>query len=180
MLCAMVAYALMNLVMTSTPLAMVACGFGTAEAADVVRAHVLAMYGPAFFTGPIIARIGAPKVIAAGLAMLALAACVAMAGIELGHFYGALILLGVGWNFGFIGATAMLSVAHLPSERARVQGTNDFLVMGLVSAASLSSGVLMAGLGWEAVNAAMLPFLTLAGAALVWLALREGRGRALS
>ncbi|MBK0398390.1 MFS transporter [Limibaculum sp. M0105] len=174
MLCAMVSYALMNLVMTSTPLAMIGCGFGTPDAAGVVRLHVLAMYAPSFFTGPVIARFGAPRVIAAGLACLALASMVALAGIEIEHFTAALILLGIGWNFGFIGATSMLAGAHLPEERARVQGLNDFLVMGLVTAASFGSGALMASFGWMAVNLAMLPFLTAAGAALIWLVLREG------
>lgn len=175
MLCAMVSYALMNLVMTSTPLAMIGCGFATNDAAGVVQAHVLAMYAPSFFTGALIARFGAPRIIAIGLACLAAAAGVAIMGIDIANFFVALILLGIGWNFGFIGATSMLSESHLPSERARVQGMNDFLVMALVSVASLSSGALLAGVGWEAVNMAMLPFLTLAGAALVWLVLRERR-----
>jgi len=174
MLCAMVSYSLMNLVMTSTPLAMVDCGFAPDDAAGVVRIHVLAMYGPSFFTGPLIARFGAPRVISAGLAMLAAAALVALAGIEIEHFTIALALLGLGWNFGFIGATSMLAESHRADERARVQGLNDFLVMGLVTIASFSSGALMAGFGWDAVNIAMLPLLTLAAAALIWLTLREG------
>ncbi|MDT8343664.1 MAG: MFS transporter, partial [Thermohalobaculum sp.] len=174
MLCAMVSYALMNLVMTSTPLAMIGCGFGTADAAGVVRLHVLAMYAPSFFTGPMIARFGAPRIIAAGLGCLALAAVIALAGIAIENFTAALIVLGIGWNFGFIGATTMLAGAYLPAERAKVQGLNDFLVMGLVTIASFGSGALMAGFGWSAVNLAMLPFLTVAGAALIWLVLREG------
>ena len=175
-LCAMVSYALMNLVMTSTPLAMIGCGFDTDDAAGVVRLHVLAMYGPSFFTGPLIARFGAPRIIATGLACLAAAATIALAGVDIENFMAALIMLGVGWNFGFIGSTTMLAGAYLPDERARVQGLNDFLVMGLVTFASFSSGALMAGLGWEAVNLAMLPFLTAAAAALVWLAQREREG----
>ncbi|MEO0819895.1 MAG: MFS transporter [Pseudomonadota bacterium] len=174
MLCAMVSYALMNLVMTSTPLAMVLCGFGTGDAAEVVRAHVLAMYAPSFFTGALIARFGAPRIIATGLALLAIAALIGAHGIALGNFFGALILLGIGWNFGFVGATAMLAEALRPEERARVQGMNDFLVMALVSVASLSSGVLLAEAGWEVVLLATAPFLALAGGALVWLLLREG------
>ncbi|MGF1500662.1 MAG: MFS transporter [Paracoccaceae bacterium] len=178
MLCAMVSYALMNLAMTSTPLAMIGCGFATVEAAGVVQIHVLAMYAPSFVTGPLIARIGAPPVIAMGLALLGAAALVASAGIELAHFTVALLLLGLGWNFGFIGATSMLAGAHLPSERARVQGLNDFLVMALVAVASFSSGALLSSFGWTAVNLAMLPALSLAAAALIWLVLREGRLRA--
>jgi MFS family permease len=177
-ICATVSYALMNLVMTSSPLAVVGCGFTKGNAADVVTAHVLAMYAPAFFTGAIIARIGAPRVVALGLVVLALAGAVALAGVALPNFFGALVLLGVGWNFGFIGATAMLTAAHTPAERGRMQGMNDFIVFGGVTLASLSSGGLMncAGsdvvAGWNAVNLAMLPFLTLAGAALIWLWLR--------
>ncbi len=171
MICAMVSYALMNLVMTSTPLAVVACGFDPDDAAGVVKWHVLAMFAPSFFTGDLIARFGAPRIIALGLAMLAACGGVALTGVDLMQFYGALILLGLGWNFGFIGATAMLAASHRPEERSRVQGLNDFLVFGLVTVASLSSGVLMNGLGWEAVNLAMIPFLALAGAALLWLAI---------
>ncbi|HUF88256.1 MAG TPA: MFS transporter [Thermohalobaculum sp.] len=178
MICAMVAYALMNLVMTSTPLAVVACGFATDDAAGVVRNHVLAMYLPSFLTGPLIARYRSPRVIAAGLVLLGTGALVALAGIELVHFHAALILMGVGWNFGFIGATTMLAGAHLPEERARVQGLNDFLVMGLVTVASFSSGVLMSQIGWQAVNLAMVPFLALAAAGLVWLMLTERQARA--
>jgi MFS family permease len=140
-----------------------------------VQAHVLAMFAPSFFTGGLIVRFGAERIIAAGLALLGGCAVVALQGVELTQFYGALILLGVGWNFGFIGATAMLTAAHRPEEQAKVQGANDFLVFGLVSAASLSSGALLEGFGWEAVNLAMIPFLTLAGAALIWLWLSTPR-----
>lgn len=176
MICAMVCYALMNLMMTSTPLAMVACGFNPDDAAGVVQAHVLAMYVPSFFTGHLIARFGVERIIAAGLALLACSGAVAMSGIAIGNFYLALILLGLGWNFGFIGATSMLTAAHRPEERAKVQGLNDFLVMGLVTVASFSSGALMNGVGWAAVALAMAPFLALAGSALIWLTLsRPGR-----
>lgn len=176
-ICGMVSYALMNLMMTSTPLAVVGCGFTTGNAADVVSAHVIAMYAPSFVTGHLIARFGAMRIVALGLALLAAAGIVALTGVELTQFFVALILLGVGWNFGFIGATAMLTQAHAPEERGRVQGMNDFLVFGCVTFASLSSGLMMSfgddvQTGWTAVNLAMLPFLILAGAALIWLALR--------
>ncbi len=177
-ICATVAYALMNLVMTSSPLAVVGCGFDTGDAADVVTAHVLAMYAPSFFTGHVIARIGVQKVIALGLVILACAGAVAMMGVELENFFIALMLLGVGWNFGFIGATTMLAANHTPAERGRMQGMNDLIVFGGVTLASFSSGGLMNCLGgsvqagWAAVNLAMLPFLVLAGGALIWLAMR--------
>ncbi|MBU2962405.1 MFS transporter [Citreicella sp. C3M06] len=177
-ICAMVSYALMNLVMTSSPLAVVGCGFETADAANVVTAHVLAMYVPSFFTGHVIARIGVEKVIALGLVILASAGGVALTGVELEQFFAALVLLGIGWNFGFIGATTMLAGAHRPEERGRMQGLNDLLVFGGVTMASLASGGLMnctggsPQAGWAAVNMAMAPFLVLAGSALIWLLLR--------
>ncbi|MBA85076.1 MFS transporter [Thalassobius sp. S69A] len=177
-ICAMVSYALMNLVMTSTPLAVVGCGFEAGTAADVVSAHVLAMYVPSFFTGHLIARFGIEKIVATGLAILAGAGAVALQGVELENFFIALILLGVGWNFGFIGATTMLAGAHEPHERGRMQGLNDLLVFGGVTVASLASGGLMncsggsAQVGWTSVNLAMAPFLMLAGGALIWLFLR--------
>lgn len=182
-ICAMVAYALMNLVMTSTPLAVVGCGFERNTAADIVSSHVLAMYIPSFFTGHLIARFGPIKIISIGLAILAAAGMVALTGVELGQFFVALILLGVGWNFGYIGATSMLSASYEPSERGRIQGLNDMLVFGGVMFASLASGGLMncsggnAQAGWEAVNLAMIPFLTLAGAALIWLVMRPQASR---
>ncbi|CUJ95699.1 MFS transporter [Shimia thalassica] len=177
-ICAMVSYALMNLVMTSTPLAVVGCGFEQNSAADVVTAHVLAMFVPSFFTGHLIARFGVEKIVAAGLLILASAGAVALQGVELENFFIALILLGVGWNFGFIGATTMLAGAHEPSERGRMQGMNDVIVFGGVTFASLASGGLMncsggdAATGWASVNLAMAPFLMLAGGALIWLVLR--------
>jgi predicted MFS family arabinose efflux permease len=177
-ICAMVSYALMNMVMTSTPLAIVACGFDPDDAAGVVQAHVLAMFAPSFFTGNLIARFGSERIIAAGLALLAACAGVALIGVEIAQFYIALILLGLGWNFSFIGATAMLTASHAPEERAKVQGANDFLVFGLVAVASFSSGALMDAIGWEAVNLAMAPFLALAGSALIWIALAGRRGAA--
>ena len=177
-ICAMVAYALMNLVMTSTPLAVVGCGFTQNNAADVVTAHVLAMFIPSFFTGHLIVRFGVEKIVATGLVILAAAGVVALSGTELTNFFGALILLGLGWNFGFIGATTMLASAHTAEERGRAQGMNDMIVFGCVTLASLASGGLMncsggtAVEGWSAVNLAMVPFLLLAGGALVWLMLR--------
>jgi hypothetical protein len=178
MICAMVSYALMNLVMTSTPLAVVGCGYTKGNAADIVSAHVLAMYVPSFFTGHLIARFGAPVVVGTGLAILAGAGAVALTGVALEQFFAALVLLGIGWNFGFIGATTLLTGAHRAEEKGRIQGINDFVVFGGVTAASLSSGTLMncsgtdVVAGWQAVNIAMLPFLVLAGGALIWLVLR--------
>lgn len=177
-ICAMVSYALMNLVMTSTPLAVVGCGFAVSDASNIVTGHVLAMFAPSFFTGHLIARFGVEKIMGLGIAILAVAGVVAMQGVALGNFYVALVLLGLGWNFGFIGATTMLTGAHEPHERGRMQGLNDLLVFGGVTLASLASGGLMncsggtAVEGWTAVNMAMVPFLALAGGSLIWLVTR--------
>ena len=178
-ICGAVTYALMNLVMTSTPLAVVGCGFTQGNAADIVTGHVLAMFAPSFFTGHLIARFGVERIIGAGLLFLISAGTIALYGVELGNFFVALILLGLGWNFGFIGATTMLTNAHEPHERGQAQGMNDVLVFGTVTLASLASGGLMncsggdAQTGWNSVNMAMAPFLVLAGGALIWLVLRS-------
>ncbi|MDE0531063.1 MAG: MFS transporter [Albidovulum sp.] len=182
-LCAMVSYALMNLVMTATPLAIVGCGYGQANAANVVSAHVFSMFAPSFFTGHFIARFGAKKIVATGLALLACAGITGLADTELVNFYLALALLGIGWNFGFIGATAMLVNEHEPHERGRVQGLNDACVFGFVTLGSLASGILMncsgstAEAGWMSVNFAMAPLLLVAGVSLAWLAFFGSRGR---
>ncbi len=136
----------------------------------------LAMYAPSFFTGHLIARFGTERIIALGLTILAAAGAVAMAGVQLENFFIALVLLGLGWNFGFIGATT-------PEERGRLQGLNDLVVFGGVTLASFSSGGLMncsggsVQAGWQMVNLAMLPFLILAGGALIWLWLRPLESR---
>lgn len=177
-ICATVSYALMNLMMTSTPLAVVGCGFETSNAADIVSAHVLAMYAPSFFTGHLIARFGTQKIVATGLVILAMSGAVALAGVELTNFFVALIFLGLGWNFGFIGATTLLAQSHSIDERGRIQGVNDAIVFGGVTVASLSSGQLMncsgtdVQTGWQLVSMAMVPFLVLAGGALIWLSSR--------
>ena len=176
-ICACVSYSLMNLVMTSTPLAVVGCGFAKESAGHIVTAHVLAMFIPSFFTGHIITRFGVERVVGTGLFILMGSGIVALAGVDLPNFYIALILLGFGWNFGFIGATAMLATAHTVEERGTVQGMNDFMVFGLVTIASLTSGQLLNCSGgnpiegWSAVNFAMIPFLTLAFVSLIWLSL---------
>ncbi|MGR3805483.1 MFS transporter [Marinibacterium profundimaris] len=178
-ICAAVSYALMNLVMTSTPLAVVGCGFAVADASNIVTGHVLAMFVPSFFTGHLIARFGAEKIMGVGLFILAVGGVIALEGVDLMNFYGSLVMLGIGWNFGFIGATSLLASAHAPHERGRMQGLNDLIVFGAVTAASLASGGLMNCSGgspvdgWNAVNIAMAPFITLAGGALVWLTLQK-------
>jgi MFS family permease len=183
---ALVAYSLMNLVMTSTPIAVVGCGYALDNANDIVSAHVLAMFAPSFFTGHLIVRFGVKQIMAIGLVILGAAGIAALFGVSIAEgdqpslfsFYAALILLGCGWNFSFIGATTLLTSSHANHERGVVQGLNDMIVFGSVMVASLASGGLMNCSGgspmegWTAVNIAMAPFLVLAGGALIWLALR--------
>ncbi|MCF3936356.1 MFS transporter [Acuticoccus sp. M5D2P5] len=158
-LCGVVSYSVMSLVMTAAPLAMLDCGFSTADAATGIQWHIISMFGPSFFTGTIISRFGAERVTAVGLVLLALAGTSSLLGITLGHFYTTLILLGLGWNFGFIGGTTMLTAAQRPEERARTQAANDFIVFGSVAIASLSSGVLFSTVGWASINWALLPLV---------------------
>ena len=186
MIVGLVTYSLMNLVMTSTPLAVVGCGFDLDHANDIVSAHVLAMFVPSFFTGHLIVRYGVKTIMSAGLVILTAAGLAALAGVgfaeadqpSLLSFYVALILLGLGWNFGFIGATTLLTSSHSASERGVVQGLNDMIVFGSVTMASLASGGLMncsGGVpieGWSAVNFAMAPFLMLAAGAIIVLSKR--------
>jgi predicted MFS family arabinose efflux permease len=172
-LCAMISYAMMALVMTSTPLAMLGHGFSSDHAADVVRWHVLAMFGPSFFTGSLVARFGHLRVIGVGLVLLGACGIVALAGVAIENFYLALIALGVGWNFGFIGATSLLATTHTAIEQAKIQGLNDFLVLGLVTVASFGSGALLNLYGWSTVQLAMAPALLVACVAVVWLALTK-------
>ncbi len=189
MIVGLVAYSLMNLVMTSTPLAVVGCGYSLDNANDIVSAHVLAMFAPSFFTGHLIVRFGVKRIMSAGLVILTAAGLAALAGVSFAEsdqpslvsFYAALILLGLGWNFGFIGATTLLTSSHNAAERGVVQGLNDMVVFGSVTMASLASGGLMncsGGVpieGWSAVNAAMAPFLMLAAGALIWLTVKSRR-----
>lgn len=147
-LCAVGSYGLMSFVMTGAPLAMVGCGFGTDDAVHGIQWHVMAMFGPSFFTGSLIARFGKEKIVATGLALLVACAAVALSGVALWQFWLSLILLGIGWNFGFIGATAMLTDTYRASEKNKVQGLHDFLLFGTVALASLLSGQVYNAFGW--------------------------------
>ena len=177
-LCAVSTFALMNLVMTAAPLAMVQCGLSPDDAALGIQWHVIAMFGPSFFTGSLVTRFGRETITSVGLSLLLVAGIVALLGITVTHFWLALILLGLGWNFGFIGATSMLTDAQRPEERARVQAANDFCVFGVVALASFSSGKILNIAGWEMVNWALFPIVTLTMVALAWLTL-TGRHRSI-
>ena len=168
-LCAVVTYALMAFVMTGAPLAMVACGHSADDATLGISWHVLAMFGPSFFTGKLIARFGKEAIVATGLLLLIGCSIVALSGLGLWQFWIALILLGVGWNFGFIGSTAMLTDAYRPSEKNKVQGIHDFALFSFVAVASLASGATLNAYGWDMINWIVFPA---AGFCLVVLAVQ--------
>ncbi|BBE71536.1 MFS transporter [Oharaeibacter diazotrophicus] len=159
LLSATASYALMTLVMTASPLAMIEHGHDHADTQHAIQWHVIAMFAPSFFTGSLIARFGKSMVAAAGLLIIALAATVALTGTALLHFYVALVLLGLGWNFGFIASTAMVAELYRPQEAFRVQAANEFLLFGLVALASFGSGKLLASGGWDAVNLIVFPIV---------------------
>lgn len=167
---AIVAYALMSLAMTAAPIAMIACGHSVGEAALGIQWHVIGMFAPSFFTGSLIARFGVERVILTGFLILGVCAAVALNGISVGHFWIALVLLGIGWNFGFLGATAMLTECYRPEERNTVQGWNDFILFGFVAFASFSSGGLLHLFGWDVINWLLLPILAGAALFLLWRA----------
>lgn len=150
-ICGTVSYLLMNFIMTAAPLAMRLCGLSQEVSNLGLQWHVIAMYAPSFFTGRLIARFGALGVVAAGLALIAASAVVGLMGLEVAHFWVSLILLGVGWNFGFVGASALVLECHRPEERTRVQSLNDFVVFGMVALGSFSSGGLLTAYGWDVV-----------------------------
>ncbi len=162
-----IAYMLMNLVMTSAPLAMRMCGLPLNTSNYAIQWHIVAMFGPSFFTGSLISRFGAQRIVAAGLICTALAAATGLSGITVWHFYATLVLLGVGWNFSFVGASALVLETHRPEERNKVQSFNDFLVFGTMACGSFLSGQVLANYGWSAINWIVFPPLALALVALL-------------
>jgi len=173
--CGVAAYSTMNLLMTSAPLAMVMCNHSVTDATLGLQWHVLGMYAPSFATGALISRFGLERITGAGLALIIVAAVIGIAGISLWHFWVALALLGVGWNFAFIGATTMVTHCHRPNERNKVQAFNDFLVFGSMAIGSFSSGALLVSFGWSMVNEVAFPVVLAATALLVWGTLRGRR-----
>lgn len=168
-----VSYGAMNLLMTATPLAMKVCGFGYPQAADVIMWHVIAMFAPGFFTGLLLRRFGKERVMLAGCALMFVTVAVAHAGLTYWHFWIALFALGIGWNFMFTGATALLTTTYRPAEKARVQGINDLAVFLTMITSSAASGALLSATGWTDLNLYSLPAIVLATAALLWLHLRR-------
>lgn len=177
-ICGAVSYMLMNFLMTAAPLAMHLCGHAQKDANLGLQWHVIAMYGPSFVTGGLIARFGAGRVATAGLVLTGLAAAVGLGGVDLGHFWSTLILLGLGWNFGFLGASALVLECHRPEEKTRVQSLNDFIVFGLMAIGSFSSGGLLSAFGWNTVLwVSFVPLLLAACALAMTLASRKGQVR---
>jgi MFS family permease len=159
---------MMNLMMTSAPLAMVMCNHSVGDAALGIQWHVIGMYAPSFFTGALIARFGLRTIMATGLALIVAAATVGFLGIALWNFWVSLVLLGIGWNFGFISATTLLTECHGPRERNKVQAFNDFLIFGSMALASFSSGALLSRFGWIAINELVYPVVIAAALLLAW------------
>ncbi|HZH27208.1 MAG TPA: MFS transporter [Azospirillaceae bacterium] len=168
-----VGFGTMTLVMTATPLAILAGGHHFADAAFVIQWHVLGMYAPSFFTGGLIRRFGCTRIITAGALLNFCCLIVNLSGAAVLNFWGGLVLLGVGWNFMYIGATTLLTECERPAERAKVQAANDFIVFTTVSAASFLSGALHSAFGWQAVNLAVAPLVAAALGATVWLGTRR-------
>ena len=179
-LCGVITYTLMNLVMTSAPLAMHLCGLPISASNATLQWHVVAMYGPSFFTGALIARFGAQRIVATGLTLLALAAVSGLIGITIANFTIGLILLGLGWNFGFLGASSLVLESHRPEERTRVQSFNDFLIFGTMAIGSFSSGQLLVHFGWSMVNLVVMPPVALGLAALAIAAFFRQKARRIA
>ena len=159
----------MNLMMTSTPLAMRAHDHHFNDAALVLEWHVIGMYGPSFFTGSLVNRWGVLNVILIGIVLLFVCILAALAGTAVINFWTAMFLLGVGWNFMYVGGSALLTECYAPSERAKTQAANDFLIFLTMAISSMSSGLLLNKSGWHAVNYGSIPFLALATIATLWL-----------
>ncbi|HUP31325.1 MAG TPA: MFS transporter [Usitatibacter sp.] len=168
-------YAVMNLLMTATPLAMGFCGHPYSAAAGVISAHVVAMFAPSFFTGSLIKRFGVLPVMGAGAAILFACIGVGLAGQLLANFWWALVLLGLGWNFTYIGGTTLLTEAYRPAERAKAQGANEIAIFTVQALSAFSSGVLVNARGWDMLNYVALPMVAIAAGSIAWLAVKRAR-----
>lgn len=170
-------YGVMNLLMTATPLAMSMCSLPYADTAFVLEWHVIGMFAPSFFTGGLIKRFGVLNVLAVGALLMFACIGIGLAGTSVMHFWWALLLLGVGWNFLYIGGTTLLTETYRPEEKAKVQGSNDFLVFAVQGVTSLSSGALITRHGWETLNYWAIPAVTATALATAawWLAARRRR-----
>ena len=177
-LAAALSYASMILVMTATPLAMGACGFGFKDSATVIQWHVFAMFAPSFFTGSLIQRFGVLRIILIGAVLMTLALVIDLSGIGFLNFWGGLVLIGLGWNFMFVGGSALLTEVYTVEERAKVQAANDFTVFSASALAAFGSGALLTEFGWTGVNLGVLPAMLAAFAMVLWLSTIRRRGAA--
>jgi MFS family permease len=166
-------YGVMNLLMTATPLAMGLCGHPFSDAANVISAHVIAMFAPSFFTGNLIKRFGVLNVMLTGVFIMGVCLAVSLSGVSVAHFWWSLVLLGLGWNFMFVGGSTLLTESYQPTEKARAQGLHDLLVFCTTATSSFSSGLLLKANGWAMLNYAAMPVLAIAGAAMLWLWIRR-------
>jgi MFS family permease len=164
----MVGYGVMSLVMTATPIAMLDCGLAFGDAAFVIQWHSLGMFAPSFVTGHLIARFGVTRILLTGAALLLLCCTINLAGLAVANFWAANVVLGVGWNFLFVGATTLLTGTYTAEERGKVQALNDFLIFGTVALSSFASGALLSGVGWAMVQIAIMPFVIVAGGTVLW------------
>jgi MFS family permease len=171
--CGVASYSMMNLVMTSAPVAMLDCNHSITDATLGLQWHVIGMFAPSFFTGALIGRFGTDRIAGCGLAIIALGALIALSGVALWNFWTALVLLGVGWNLAFVGGTALVTQCHRPNERNKVQAVNDFLVFGSMAIGSFSSGQLLASYGWNMVAEVVFPVVVAAGVLLIAVNLRS-------
>jgi len=174
----MIGYGVMNLLMTATPLAMKSCSHPFSDAAFVIQWHVIAMFAPSFVTGSLIKRFGVRTIMFTGVLLSLCCVAIALSGVEVLHFWAALLLIGVGWNFMYLGGTTLLTETHTPAEKAKVQGANDMAIFITMAISSASSGWLFSARGWEIMNYGAIPFLLLTGLAIVFL--REGRRSTVS
>jgi len=177
---AMLGYGTMNLIMVSTPTAMVGCGFVVADAGSVIQWHVLGMYVPSFFTGHLVRRFGAPSVMTLGAAIMVVCAIINLTGLAYVNFLSALVLLGLGWNFLYVGGSVLVTESYRREERTRTLGLNEFLVTASLAVTSLGSGAIYAGAGWQVLNLAIVPPLLLLGTAMAWFAVTRRRSVALT
>ena len=171
-LSAMVGYGVMNLLMTATPLAMQSCEHPFSDAAFVIQWHVIAMFAPSFFTGALIRSFGVRAILFTGVLLSLGCVAIALSGVEVMHFWAALVLVGVGWNFMYLGGTTLLTETHTPAERAKVQGANDMAIFITMAVSSASSGWLFSARGWEVMNYGAIPFLVATGLAILFLRAR--------
>ncbi|MCC6212093.1 MAG: MFS transporter [Burkholderiales bacterium] len=172
-----ISYGVMNFLMTSTPIAMRGCGHPYGDAAFVISSHVVAMFAPSFVTGSLIRRAGAIPVMLAGAALNIAAIAVALAGLAVANFWWALVLLGLGWNFLYIGATTLLTETYRPEERAKAQGVNETAIFAMMAVSSLSSGMIVTDAGWEKVNYAAAPLIAIVVAALAYIATKSEKAK---